>query len=67
MRGRHGVLAERPHAWLTSGDEVSVRATSASFDPGSRRSAGLGRMTTMVVIGITGSTDRIGRATARGC
>ena len=25
MRGRlHGVLAERPHAWLTSGDEVLV-------------------------------------------
>ena len=27
--------------------------------------AGLGRMTTMAVIGITGSTDGIGRATAR--
>ena len=24
-----GVLAVRPHAWLTSGDEVLVRATSA--------------------------------------
>src|SRR5215207_7268742 len=33
-------------------------------DPGSRRSAGR-RMTTMAVIGITGSTDGIGRAAAR--
>ena len=30
-----------------------------------RRPAGLGRITTMAVIGITGSTDGIGRATAR--
>jgi NAD(P)-dependent dehydrogenase (short-subunit alcohol dehydrogenase family) len=34
-------------------------------DPGSRRSAGLGRMTTVAVMCITGSTDGIGRAAAR--
>jgi hypothetical protein len=50
----------RPHAWLTSGDEVIVPGWVCIVRPGSRRSAGLGRMTTMAVIGITGSTDGIG-------
>jgi hypothetical protein len=44
---------------------LSRHTKSRVGDPGSRRSAGLGRMTTMAVIGITGSTDGIGRAAAR--
>jgi NAD(P)-dependent dehydrogenase (short-subunit alcohol dehydrogenase family) len=44
---------------------LSRHTRSRVGDPGSRRSASLGRMTAMAVIGITGSTDGIGRATAR--
>ena len=47
------------------GPVLSRHTKSRVGDPGSRRSAGLGRMTIMAVIGITGSTDGIGRATAR--
>ena len=48
-----------PQAGLLAAYQVKSRR------PGSRQSAGLGRMTTMAVIGITGSTDGIALAMAR--
>jgi hypothetical protein len=44
---------------------LSRHTKSIVGDLRSHRSAGRGRMTTMAVIGITGSTDGIGRAAAR--